>query len=342
MNPIRRDLLERKLWLVVAVLVLAIAAVPFVLRKSGGAGVSIAPAPAAAATDTSTVRATRPANVHALLVSIPRDPFASGMPKLSSKPESATKSSTASASSTATSASSSSASSGSSPASMVSPAPTSASPDAGSGSSSDTSGAPTGGDTGSGETSTVTTTTTVTVPAPSNQWASSASLPSWTVFSVALRFGQDGNAPVHSDVARLTPLPSVAQPRVMFMGVVAGGQEAVFALGNGVEHSGPGLCRPNRARCAAIMLRAGQTEQISVPSATGVPQTFQLSLVSIASHVTHERKDALSAFDRHSTAGLCELDLANPVSYSQTDGTIASVASWAACKGVKHAVPFPG
>jgi hypothetical protein len=167
-------------------------------------------------------------------------------------------------------------------------------------------------------------------------------VPSWTIFSVALRFGTDASTPVRSDVARLTPLPSAAAPHVMFMGVVAGGEDAVFALGAGVQHSGPAVCRPNKASCAAIMLRAGQTETITVTDATGAQQQFKLSLVSIASRITQSRKDALAAFDRHSDAGLCELDLANPISYSPTDGTIASVASYAPCKGQTDPVPFPG
>jgi hypothetical protein len=192
----------------------------------------------------------------------------------------------------------------------------------------------------------VTTTTTVTVPSttlPGNQWAVAAGDPAWTIFSVALRFGAGGSPPVRSDVARLTPLPSVAQPRVMFMGVLDGGDQAVFGLGAGVQHAGPGLCRPNRARWAAIVLRTGQTEQIIVAGANGAPpQRLRLSLASISSHVTHSRRDALAAYDRHSAAGLCELDLADPVTYSQTDGTLATVAASSDCKGQKHTVPFPG
>jgi hypothetical protein len=160
------------------------------------------------------------------------------------------------------------------------------------------------------------------------------------VYAVDVRIGTGSFAPLDSDIARLTPLPSVAEPKAMFMGVMAGGQEAVFALGAAVQHSGPGVCRPDRTRCAAIVLRVGETEQIIAPAAGG-PRQFNLSLVDIASRVTHSSDDALAAFQRHSAAGLCELDLADPVTYSQGVGTVSAVAD-TACKDEPAAVPFPG
>lgn len=152
--------------------------------------------------------------------------------------------------------------------------------------------------------------------------------------------GADGNAPVQSNIARLMPLPSAAQPGVMFMGVMGGGRQAVFALGAGVGHQGPGLCRPDAKRCAAITLEPGQTEQISVPTAGGAPQQLILQ-VAISEGITHSRDVALAAYERHSAAGLCELYLAAPVIYSQIEGTLSSTPA-AACRNQPTAVPFPG
>ncbi|HEX3831618.1 MAG TPA: hypothetical protein VHW04_06575 [Solirubrobacteraceae bacterium] len=160
------------------------------------------------------------------------------------------------------------------------------------------------------------------------------------MYAVDVRIGTGSFAPLDSDIARLTPLPSVAEPKAMFMGVMAGGNGAVFALGAGVQHSGPGVCRPDRQRCAAVVLRVGQTEQIIAPAAGG-PRQFNLSLAGIASQVTHSSDEALAAFRRHSAAGLCELDLADPVTYSQGVGTVSAVAD-KACKDQPAAVPFPG
>jgi hypothetical protein len=160
------------------------------------------------------------------------------------------------------------------------------------------------------------------------------------VYAVDIRVGTGSFAPLTSDVARLTPLPSVVEPKAMFMGVLSGGDGAVFALGAGVQHAGPGVCRPDRLRCAAIVLHVGQTEQL-ITQAAGGPRELDLSLVNIASRVTHSQDDALAAFHRHSAAGLCELDLSDPVSYSQGAGTVSAVTA-AACKDQPTAVPFPG
>jgi len=126
------------------------------------------------------------------------------------------------------------------------------------------------------------------------------------------------------------------------MGVMAGGQHAVFTLGIGITHTGPGLCRPDRTQCAAIVLQDGQTEQLTIPAAdsTKAPQHLILRLVHIYSTITHSQSTALAAYQRHSGAGLCDLDLASPVSYSQTTGTLSTAAS-AACRNQQSTVPFP-
>jgi hypothetical protein len=323
MSALRRDLFGRRLWPVIVLLLVAIVAVPLVLRKNARADVApVPPAPPLAGAASPAKHTAAPASGSPLPVGMPRDPFASGIVRANTKPAptqataSVTAPSSVAASTTATS-----------PA-VVSPSPTTSS------SGSATTPTPTTTTTTTTPTTTTTTTTTGTsVPVPT------ADL-SWTVYGVALRVGTGSFAPLRSDVVRLTPLPSVAQPKAMFMGVMAGGTEAVFALGARVQHAGPGLCRPDRKRCAALVLRVGQTEQI-VAAAAGGPRQFDLSLVSIAGRVTHSRDEALAAFNRHSAAGLCELDLANPVTYSQGAGTVSSVAA-TTCKDQPAAVPFPG
>jgi hypothetical protein len=156
---------------------------------------------------------------------------------------------------------------------------------------------------------------------------------------VSVRFGKDLSAPVKTDLARLTPLPSILQPQVMFMGVMADGRSAVFALRAGIGHTGPGLCRPDHIRCSAIVLKAGETEHLSVLAANGVRHQMILRVVKVASSITHSRKVALAAYHRVNPAGQCELDLANPVSYDSVTGTISSVAK-AACENHPNAIPF--
>lgn len=176
------------------------------------------------------------------------------------------------------------------------------------------------------------TTATVTpVPAAKPQ--------SWTIYSVAVRFGKDTSVPLRSDIARLTALPSARSPEVMFLGVMTGGKQLVFALRAGLGHTGPGLCRPDHARCSAMLLRSGQTEHLTVPVTGGSPKHVILRVVQIVSRITHSRQAALAAYGRYSTAGLCDLALADPVLYNLGRGTVSGVPK-AICQHQPAAVPF--
>jgi hypothetical protein len=126
----------------------------------------------------------------------------------------------------------------------------------------------------------------------------------------------------------------------MFMGVMAGGRQAVFALGAGVRHKGSGDCRPRRQVCSAILLRAGQTEVITVLSADGGQRQLILRLVHVRSSVTRSQSEARAAYARYSAAGQCDLDLAKPMSYTYSNGTLAAAAA-GSCRHQPAAVPFP-
>jgi hypothetical protein len=338
MSSLRRDLVERKLWMVVAILVVAVIGAPVFLLKGASASTTpTVPAPPAATavsaqtTTTATTASAEPVKV--VLARIARDPFASGVPKLSPKPASAT-SSTGSSSSASTTASASASttpsSSSTAPVSMVSPSP------AFSGSSSSSASSAGSSDAGSGATA---PTSTIASTSPLAQKTQPAKIQAWTMYSVSVRFGKDLSVPVKTDVARLTPFPNVMTPQVMFMGVMADGRSAVFALRAGIGHTGPGLCRPSHTHCSAIVLKAGQTEHLSVPTSNGGHQDLVLRVVNISSSITHSRQVALDAYHRVNDAGQCELDLANPVSYDPVTGTIASVAK-TACQRHPDAVPF--
>lgn len=169
--------------------------------------------------------------------------------------------------------------------------------------------------------------------------APAAPVQSWTVYSVAVRYGKDTSVPLRSDIARLTALPSASQPQAMFLGVMTGGKQAVFALRSGVGHTGPGLCRPNHTRCSAIVLKARQTEHLTIPLTNGSQKQVVLRVVRIVRSVTHSRRAALAAYERHSAAGLCDLALADPVLYNLGTGTVTGVPK-AVCQHQPAAVPF--
>jgi hypothetical protein len=125
----------------------------------------------------------------------------------------------------------------------------------------------------------------------------------------------------------------------MFMGVLSTGRSAVFALRQDVGHTGPGLCRPDHALCSAIVLKAGQTEHVTIPTANGGQRKLILRVVKITSSITHSRKVALAAYQRVSHGGLCDLLLADPMLYHLGTGTLSSIPK-SLCADYPQATPF--
>jgi hypothetical protein len=343
MSSLRRDLVERKLWMVVATLLVAVVAVPVLLLKGASASTTpTVPAPPAATATSAKTTTTAPTPsaepVKVVLARIARDPFASGVPKLSSKPVSQKQSSSSSATGSSATSATASPSTSASTVAMVSPSPDTGGPSS-SGTSSSGSTPSTTATAPSTSTSSAAPTSTIASTSPGTQATMPVTVPSWALYSVSVRFGKDLRVPLITNIARLTPLPNIVTPQAMFMGVMASGRSAVFALHAGVGHTGQGLCRPDHTHCPAIVLRAGQTEHLSVPTTNGGHQDLVLRVVEISSSVTHSRKVALDAYHRVNDAGQCELDLANPVSYDPVMGTISSVVK-NACQKHPRAVPF--
>jgi hypothetical protein len=341
MSSLRRDLLERKLWIIVAVLLAAVIAVPVLLLKSASAGgAPTLPAPPAADTvtsattsQTSTTKPPSNAPAKVVLARIARDPFAASVPKLSAKPGSTTAATSASSGASTSSSTGSAASSGSSTVSMVSPAPATGTATG--------SATASGGANSAGTTATTSTTPTSTIAStsPSTQAAKPVKVQSWTTYSVTVRFGKDLSVPLRTNIARLTPLPSGRAPEVMFMGVMSDGRSAVFALRQAIGHTGPGLCRPDHDLCSAIVLKPGQTERLTIPTASGGERKVVLRVVSLTSSITHSQKVALDAFNRISHSGACDLLLSDPMLYNLETGTLSNVPK-SICKGDPNATPF--
>lgn len=144
---------------------------------------------------------------------------------------------------------------------------------------------------------------------------------------------------MHSDIPRLTAMPSAGNPQVMFFGVLPGGKRAVFGLNDGMAHTGKGLCRPSHSSCSAIVLSPGQSEAVAWPNNAGGMDEAVLTLAKITSRVTHSRKEALKAYNRISPGGLCDLSLSQPVTYNPTTGTVESFPK-DACKAQASSAPF--
>jgi hypothetical protein len=111
-----------------------------------------------------------------------------------------------------------------------------------------------------------------------------------TVYRVAVLFGAvPAGSPVpaanltpYENLTRQQPLPSVAQPLVVFRGVIAGAKSATFTLVGEAILRGSAVCRPSTAQCQAIDLQLGETEELEYVPPEGAPVVYQLKLVSIA------------------------------------------------------------
>ncbi len=85
----------------------------------------------------------------------------------------------------------------------------------------------------------------------------------------------------YEDLKRQEPLPSAAQPLIVFRGVIAGGKSATFTLVGEAILRGSAVCLPSASQCQAIDLKAGQTEELEYVPLGGTAVTYELHVVKI-------------------------------------------------------------
>jgi hypothetical protein len=174
-----------------------------------------------------------------------------------------------------------------------------------------------------------------------------------TVYRVAVLFGAvPAGSPVpaanltpYENLTRQQPLPSVAQPLVVFRGVIAGAKSATFTLVGEAILRGSAVCRPSTAQCQAIDLQLGETEELEYVPPEGAPVVYQLKLVSI----TASKASALAARRAYAsqfkggmqvlrTVGLQALP---GLHYSSVDGVLVR-AKHLTLAARAHALPWVG
>jgi hypothetical protein len=110
------------------------------------------------------------------------------------------------------------------------------------------------------------------------------------VYRIDLRFGETSGKPkVLRDVARLAPLPSADNPFFVFLGVLEDGETLVFLLSSDVKAEGDGKCRPSKASCQTIELQAGDTQFFDFAQEDGTVIQFQMDVLEV------DRRDAKTA-----------------------------------------------
>jgi hypothetical protein len=132
-----------------------------------------------------------------------------------------------------------------------------------------------------------------------------------TVYHVTAKFGlaPAGTPPLsaqltpYDNLKRQQPLPSTAQPLIVFRGVTAGGKSATFTLVGEVILRGQGACQPDASQCLAIDLKPGQYEELEYVPPEGAAVVYQLQVVKIDS-TKASAAAARAAFGSESKAGI--------------------------------------
>ncbi len=154
-------------------------------------------------------------------------------------------------------------------------------------------------------------------------------------YRVDIRFGRDGSLSSRSNVPRLSPLPSAADPFFVFMGVLADGETALFLVSSDAEATGDGSCKPSPVNCERVEMQAGETEFFDVTTPEGTVVQYQLDLVRVARVRAGSPTAAASARSRESIEGrevlrraidTKQVDVAN-IAYSRDLGVLIPSAA---------------
>ncbi len=138
-------------------------------------------------------------------------------------------------------------------------------------------------------------------------------------YRISLRFGRTGKVTTRRDLARLTPLPTVDNPFFVFLGVLEGGKRAVFLVSDEAKPTGDGICKPRPTDCQTIELRVGDTQYFDVERAKG-PVQYELELLSIRKEGAGSASEAVAARTRASKAGAKVLTSASADAVDGIDG----------------------
>jgi hypothetical protein len=286
------DLVEKRLWPVALLLVVALIAVPVALGHSGAAGTTAtapppggpAPAaPAAPAGATKVVSDPSP-SLRRHVTGAAHDPFrqpavaASAAQKDVAAPGAATGGGPAA------------------PGTTPGPGPAAPGTSTSSGKTTPAPPATPGTSTGSGK----------ATPAPPGSGPDGAPQPGTTdspdVYRVALRFGRPGHRAIDHDIARLAPLPSAMNPLFLFLGVLDDGKTALFLVSSDAKTTGAGVCTPETVTCRLVQLKAGDSETFDVATSKG-QVGYQLDLLKIEHRQLASQAVAARAHRRESRAG---------------------------------------
>lgn len=125
----------------------------------------------------------------------------------------------------------------------------------------------------------------------------------YELYSLTVRFGLTSGTEMKArNLKRLKALPSVAQPVVIYLGLLTNRKTAVFLVDGNVKVQGDGSCHPDPRNCQTVHLTPGETAFLDVVDADGeTKEQYQLDYVRVRKTRTTDAEAARRA--RRSVAG---------------------------------------
>jgi hypothetical protein len=243
-----RQLVERRLWPVAVLLVAALAAVPFVLAKSGSDDTVPGPTASTAAAQGDTtpivsVAAPEAREQGRKVLGSAKNPF---KPAIKAKKAKAAR--TTVTDSTRTSVDTPASSGGT---------------------------ATGGGAVGGGSAPVV----------PLVPGGTTTPIETFELYSLVVRFGETSGEPAVKNLKRLKGLPGGA-PKLVYLGLLGDHKTAVFLVDAAAKIQGDGRCEPTPVDCQTLRMKAGDTVFADVTQADGSVKQYELDLVKVITKKT--------------------------------------------------------
>jgi hypothetical protein len=161
------------------------------------------------------------------------------------------------------------------------------------------------------------------------------------VSHVSLHLGPVGALVTYKDVARLSALPSAGNPLFVFTGVLKDGKTAVLLPSSTVQigEESDVKCKPSNKSCQKLELEQDDTVFFKLAGDTTGTQ-YQLDVISVRQKSGGSAKATAAALQRHSKAGAATLRDAHVYGSSEYRG--AADYRWLPNEGVLERVPEHG
>ncbi len=123
----------------------------------------------------------------------------------------------------------------------------------------------------------------------------------YELYTIKVRFGESSSQDLGvRNLRRLKALPSVAEPVLIYLGLLSDAKTAVFMVESGVVVQGDGVCKPSPDNCQTLHLKVGETAFFDLADEAGNIAQYQLDILRVARKKTTDARAARRS--RYATA----------------------------------------